>query len=404
MCCGVQAAAPNGRGGGVETAPARAGGRPAGNPMAAGSWAGAIALAIMGLIAFLNDERGIPPTPADAVDPCEPGTKLSGVRFRRTGRPSRRRAYTAGVARHPGHRADSRAPGPGVGACTSRRKPLPGRGTGRARHPHLRPRRRPIADHPERRRSHSRALAFSTDGQSLAASTARDGEILLWDFSTGRVRTRLRGPFSAQDLAFSPEAGRSPPEKGSKRVTLWDLETGQARSIIGKPPERPHRSPSRPMEASWPPPSRPNGSSGSGSCRRVVYGSGSRGIARVQCVRFPRMAAFWSRRGLMGWFASGRSRPGSRSPAWMAIGPFPRAAALFLSVDGRMSPPPDSKRRPGMGSGRHRRSSILRWPGKIVLTSVGEPRAVGVAVMPARGGRRLVSPGNRRSVNPRGRG
>ncbi len=207
--------------------------------MPAGWWAGAITLAIMGLIAFLNDESGHPHPPSRLI-PREPGTSAFGFAVspdgktiattRRDGRLSldirgierilelQARA-SWGLSFSPDSRFLAVARDePGI--------PIFDLAAGRSR----------IILNEEI--SCSRALAFSPDGRSLAALTARDGEILLWDLSAGRVRTRLRGRFSALDLAFSPD-GRSlaAGEGGERRVTLWDLETGQARSIFGKPSE-----------------------------------------------------------------------------------------------------------------------------------------------------------------------
>jgi WD40 repeat protein len=80
--------------------------------------------------------------------------------------------------------------------------------------------------------SRIKALAFSPDGRSLAASTERDGEILLWDLDAGRVRLRLRGHHAAVCLAFSPDDRSLAAGENQKRVTLWDLATGQSRSIL----------------------------------------------------------------------------------------------------------------------------------------------------------------------------
>src|SRR5262249_23609612 len=78
----------------------------------------------------------------------------------------------------------------------------------------------------------SRALAFSPDGRTLAASTQRDGEILLWDPAADRVRARLHGRSPAVDIAFSPD-GRTlaAGEQHENAVTLWDLETGRSRYL-----------------------------------------------------------------------------------------------------------------------------------------------------------------------------
>jgi WD40 repeat protein len=78
------------------------------------------------------------------------------------------------------------------------------------------------------------ALAFAPDGRFLAGSRSdADGGILLWDLGTGRISARLRGRFPARDLAFSPD-GRllAAGERDERRVTVWNLQTGQGQSIF----------------------------------------------------------------------------------------------------------------------------------------------------------------------------
>jgi WD40 repeat protein len=80
------------------------------------------------------------------------------------------------------------------------------------------------------------ALAFSPDGRFLAGSKSdADGEILLWEVGTGRICARLRGRFPARDLAFSPDGALlAAGERDERRVTLWNLQTGNGRSIFGE--------------------------------------------------------------------------------------------------------------------------------------------------------------------------
>src|SRR5262249_13365855 len=83
----------------------------------------------------------------------------------------------------------------------------------------------------------SDSLAFAPDGQCVAAG-CRDGTVTLWDVSTGTEQTRF-GPHVGfvWSVAFTPD-GRtlaaasgdlSDPFPGA--VKLWDLATGQARTV-----------------------------------------------------------------------------------------------------------------------------------------------------------------------------
>jgi WD40 repeat protein len=77
------------------------------------------------------------------------------------------------------------------------------------------------------------ALAFSPDGRTLAATTNRNGDIILWDLDLDRVRTTFHGHSPALCLAFSPD-GRTlaSGERDEQRVSLWDLETVRSRLLL----------------------------------------------------------------------------------------------------------------------------------------------------------------------------
>jgi WD40 repeat protein len=79
----------------------------------------------------------------------------------------------------------------------------------------------------------ARCLAFSPDGSLLAASSVFDHEILLWDFTSGRERARLRGhESSVTSLAFAPD-GRSLVSASAREpaIFFWDLATGRPRRL-----------------------------------------------------------------------------------------------------------------------------------------------------------------------------
>jgi WD40 repeat protein len=79
----------------------------------------------------------------------------------------------------------------------------------------------------------TKTLAFSPDGNTLAATTARNAEIILFDLATSRQRTTFLGDFPAVSIAFSPD-GRflASGARDKKIVRLWDLETGRSRSLF----------------------------------------------------------------------------------------------------------------------------------------------------------------------------
>ncbi len=84
-------------------------------------------------------------------------------------------------------------------------------------------------------RSQSQAIevAFSPDGKTFAMTDARN-EILLRDFSTGRLLGRLIGHFSSvSGLAFSPDNNTLCTCGDDKRVVVWDLRRKKIVTNLG---------------------------------------------------------------------------------------------------------------------------------------------------------------------------
>jgi WD40 repeat protein len=79
----------------------------------------------------------------------------------------------------------------------------------------------------------TKTLAFSSDGNTLAATSGRNAEIILFDLATSRQRTSFSGDFPAVSIAFSPD-GRflASGARDKKIVPLWDLETGRSPSLF----------------------------------------------------------------------------------------------------------------------------------------------------------------------------
>ena len=215
---------------------ARSGRRHVGLPIPSRGLMGLIALAIIGMMALARDDpgRGLPPT---RLIPGEPGMMALEFALSPDGKWIAKARSDGRVSLQPvgasrrilDPRGAEVSEGPGLLA----RRPDPGRGAGRARHPPLRRRWGWIADHLEHTVIHVPRPRFSAGGPDpRLVATRRDGEILLWNLASDRLRTRLRGLYGLA-IAFSPD-GRTlaAGERDEKRVTLWDLETGRSRSIL----------------------------------------------------------------------------------------------------------------------------------------------------------------------------
>ncbi len=82
------------------------------------------------------------------------------------------------------------------------------------------------------------ALAFTTDGRTLASGTAefdrRPGEIKLWDVALARQGVTLRGHSGAiHCLAFTADGSLL--ASGSSELKLWDLAAGRERATLDRP-------------------------------------------------------------------------------------------------------------------------------------------------------------------------
>jgi WD40 repeat protein len=84
-----------------------------------------------------------------------------------------------------------------------------------------------------------KTLAFSPDGETLAAVTAPGGSLTLWDV---RSRSRLQGPLDAGGsalrggISYTPD-GATVVTSGQFGVKLWDVATGANRGAIGTGPD-----------------------------------------------------------------------------------------------------------------------------------------------------------------------
>jgi WD40 repeat protein len=79
------------------------------------------------------------------------------------------------------------------------------------------------------------AVAVSPDGKLVASAAGRtvadapdEGEIFLWEASTGRVVHQLLGHRKRPvALAFSPDGLRLASAGGDREIKLWDVASGQ---------------------------------------------------------------------------------------------------------------------------------------------------------------------------------
>jgi WD40 repeat protein len=72
------------------------------------------------------------------------------------------------------------------------------------------------------------SLAFTADGKKLAAAT-EFGDVKLWDMTTGKTEARVKG--SARCLAFTPD-GQTLAAGGANGVRLWDVATQRERALF----------------------------------------------------------------------------------------------------------------------------------------------------------------------------
>lgn len=94
-------------------------------------------------------------------------------------------------------------------------------------------------------------LAFSPDGQTIAASVTANNVVMiqdqprqaagsslhLWDISTGKEIRQLTLPAgrAAVNLAYSPDGRFLAAENADQSVCLWEIASGRERAVLGKP-------------------------------------------------------------------------------------------------------------------------------------------------------------------------
>jgi WD40 repeat protein len=82
--------------------------------------------------------------------------------------------------------------------------------------------------YPEGRMPGRRFVSFSSDGRTLAACTADESHVKLWDRETQKeLRSILVHTDSVYDAAFSPDGGRLVTCSPDQTVKLWDAATGE---------------------------------------------------------------------------------------------------------------------------------------------------------------------------------
>ncbi len=83
-----------------------------------------------------------------------------------------------------------------------------------------------------------RGLAFSPDGKELAAASLGEDSVRIYDFASGKLLRRLRGPRDARLTLFTQEGKKllvaldGPNGTGPASIQLWDWQTGSERGLM----------------------------------------------------------------------------------------------------------------------------------------------------------------------------